>query len=198
MTSEGCRVRRRRGSGGRAVAVATGAPLGGVADAPRVDQPGVEAAKCLFAPGASAGSWRRVCVVDIEPRLGAAAARIGRSGENPSMARAMLHEIAAVSILEFDMTGQGLREVRLASAVEPADERDMLLMIEAALSPSLRRCSPGTTGSPASGRCRWVRCCARSTVACVERGIGSAAGSRSSRRGGGRRRCPWALSLLRT
>ena len=50
------------------------------------------------------------------------------------MARAMLLEVTAVTVLSFAMTADGLADVRMASAADPVPERDMLLGVEAELS----------------------------------------------------------------
>lgn len=49
------------------------------------------------------------------------------------MARAMLHEIAAVSILTFVTTDDGIADVMIESAVDPSAERDLVTLAMEAL-----------------------------------------------------------------
>lgn len=76
---------------------------------------------------------RAVCVLDFESRLSEDAQELIAPKDHAGMARSMLLEISAVSLLRFRMTDEGLDDVSLVSAADPASERDMLLMTEDAL-----------------------------------------------------------------
>ncbi len=75
----------------------------------------------------------RVCSIDVESAVDEGAMPLLPEGDQPTIRRALLQRITAISVLEFRIVPEGIDEPTLTSLASPAPEREMLALAEDAL-----------------------------------------------------------------